>query len=58
MAEQLTKKESNPMAKEINAKIDMYEEEIAAHKKVGNIEIVNAIQKEVDNLRHELFKYL
>jgi hypothetical protein len=50
------KKEIDPARKEILAKISMYETEIDDQKKVGNFFVAEAIRKEVDNLKKELYR--
>lgn len=51
------KVEVNPMKVEIEAKVAKYEEEIKAHRTVGNTTMADAIQKEVDNLKREVLRY-
>ncbi len=49
-------KVENPQVVELKAKIAKYEEEVKAHKLVGNLEMANAIQVEIKGLKFQLLQ--
>lgn len=56
MKEEKTEVKESDLAREFKSKIAMYEDEISTYKKIGNLGMANAIQKEVDNLKREALR--